>query len=131
MDIENKCPSCGAIMEDGVCDYCGYKDTRNANNQNQQQSDPQQVNIYQQTVYTSPKTTVSQKDWLVTLLLCIFLGWLGIHKFYEGKIGMGIIYLLTGGVFGICWIIDIIKILLNKEKDKGGLVIHRELSRYL
>lgn len=45
------------------------------------------------------------------LLLCIFLGGLGAHKFYEGKTGMGILYLFTGGLLGIGWIIDIIAIL--------------------
>lgn len=47
----------------------------------------------------------------VALLLCIFLGLFGAHKFYEGKIGMGILYLLTAGLFCIGWIIDIISIL--------------------
>ena len=43
----------------------------------------------------------------------IFLGVLGGHKFYEGKVGMGILYLFTGGLFCIGWIIDII-VLLTK-----------------
>lgn len=41
-------------------------------------------------------------------ILCLFLGFLGVHKFYENKIGMGILYLLTGGLFGIGWFVDII-----------------------
>lgn len=48
------------------------------------------------------------KDRVVTLLLCAFLGYLGIHRFYEGKIGSGIIYLLTGGLFGIGYVVDFI-----------------------
>lgn len=47
----------------------------------------------------------------VALLLCIFLGAFGAHKFYEGKIGMGILYLFTGGLLCIGWIVDIFKIL--------------------
>lgn len=50
---------------------------------------------------------------LVAFLLCLFLGYLGIHKFYEGKILMGVIYLFTLGVFGIGWVIDLIVILLK------------------
>ena len=44
------------------------------------------------------------------LLITVFLGGLGVHRFMAGKIGTGIIWLLTGGVCGIGWIIDIIKV---------------------
>lgn len=47
----------------------------------------------------------------VALLLCFFLGFIGAHKFYEGKAGMGILYILTFGLFGIGWFIDLIVIL--------------------
>lgn len=50
------------------------------------------------------------KNKWVALLLCIFLGGFGAHKFYEGKIGMGILYIFTLGLFGVGWIIDIISI---------------------
>ena len=52
----------------------------------------------------------SDKNWLITLLLSIFLGYLGIHRFYAGKIGTGILQLITGGGFGIWALIDIIVI---------------------
>lgn len=52
-------------------------------------------------------------DKLVALLLCVFLGMLGAHKFYEGKIGQGILYLFTGGLLGIGWLIDIVAILFK------------------
>ena len=41
------------------------------------------------------------KSKTVTLILCIFLGYIGVHRFYTGKIGTGILYLLTGGIFYI------------------------------
>ena len=47
----------------------------------------------------------------VAFLLCLFLGPLGIHKFYDGKIGMGILYIVTCGLFGIGVLIDLIKII--------------------
>ena len=50
-------------------------------------------------------------DKWVALLLCIFLGFLGGHKFYEGKAGMGVLYIFTGGLFGVGVIIDLITIL--------------------
>lgn len=51
------------------------------------------------------------------LILCVFLGFFGIHQFYIGRKGKGFIYLFTLGIFGIGWILDIILILLNKFKD--------------
>ena len=62
----------------------------------------------------------SDKNWVVALLLCIFLGYLGIHGFYVGKVGTGVLMLLTGGVFGILWIIDVIMILVGSVTDKAG-----------
>ena len=51
------------------------------------------------------------KNKWVAFCLCFFLGFLGAHKFYEGKAGMGILYLFTGGLFGIGALIDLIVIL--------------------
>ncbi len=55
------------------------------------------------------------KNKWVALVLCIFLGFLGGHKFYEGKAGMGILYLFTGGLFGIGVIIDFIALLFKSN----------------
>ena len=66
---------------------------------------------------------VSQKSKNTDLLLCIFLGTLGVHRFYEGKIGTGILWLCTLGLFGIGWVVDIVLIVTNKAKDKNGLPI--------
>jgi TM2 domain-containing membrane protein YozV len=65
-------------------------------------------------------SNVSPQNWVAALLLCIFLGGFGIHRFYVGKIGTGILMLLTAGVFGILWIIDIIMIAIGSFTDKGG-----------
>lgn len=56
----------------------------------------------------------SRSKW-TAFLLCFFLGGLGAHKFYEGKTGMGILYLLTVGIFGIGWLIDTIVLLFKPD----------------
>ena len=66
---------------------------------------------------------MSSKSRLAALLLCIFLGGLGIHRFYAGKIGTGIIWLLTGGLFGIGALVDLIMIICGNFKDKSGVAI--------
>lgn len=47
----------------------------------------------------------------VAFALCLFLGVVGGHKFYEGKAGMGILYIFTLGLFGIGVLVDLITIL--------------------
>ena len=51
----------------------------------------------------------------VAFVLCLFLGCLGAHKFYEGRTGMGVLYLFTMGLFGIGWVVDIIAILCKPD----------------
>lgn len=60
------------------------------------------------------KSSQPQKNKWIKLILCLFLGCFGAHKFYEGKKGMGILYLLTCGLFGIGWFVDLILILIEK-----------------
>lgn len=66
---------------------------------------------------------VEPKNKIVALILCIFLGGLGIHRFYVGKIGTGILWLLTGGLLGIGWLVDIIMIAVGSFKDKSGAAL--------
>lgn len=57
---------------------------------------------------------------IVALILCILLGLLGVHRFYLGYNGLGILYLLTLGLFGIGWLIDIILLIIpNGLTPKG------------
>ena len=72
---------------------------------------------------TKLKRKESEKDWITTLLLCIFVGGLGIHRFYVGKKGTGILYLFTGGVLGIGTIIDLITIVCGDFTDIEGKII--------
>ncbi len=65
------------------------------------------------------------KDWLTTLLLAIFLGGFGVHRFYTGHIGIGIAQLLTLGGCGIWSLIDIIMIATGSFKDAEGNALIR------
>jgi len=62
----------------------------------------------------------SKKNYIVMILLCFFLGGLGIHRFYVGKIGTGILMIITFGGLGIWALIDLIMIIVGKFKDKEG-----------
>ena len=94
------CPRCGQYFDNDTryCSRCGVPTVTGAPNTSEYYNPP--------------------KDWLVALLLCIFLGELGIHRFYCGKIGTGILWLLTGGCFGIGWLIDVIMIACGSFTDK-------------
>ena len=67
----------------------------------------------------------SQQDWLVALLLCFFIGVIGAHRFYVGKIGTGILMVFTLGGLGIWTFIDLILIIVGKFKNKDGEVLSR------
>lgn len=109
------CKHCGAkIPEDAViCTACGRQvETVKSeaaqpsvviNNSNMNSN----VNANFNGRYGRPKN-----KW-VALLLCLFLGVIGAHKFYEGKTGMGILYLFTAGLFGIGALIDLIALLFK------------------
>ncbi len=76
-----------------------------------------QIHVVQTRPVASPKSRT------VALLLCLFLGVLGIHRFYVDKIGTGLLYLCTYGLFGIGPFIDLILILTGSFTDGQGLPV--------
>ena len=66
-----------------------------------------------------------QKEWLITLLLSIFLGIYGVDRFYLGHTGLGVAKLLTCGGLGIWWLIDVIMILQMKMLDASGQPLNK------
>jgi len=108
------CTKCGAPMKAQdinkfVCEYCG-------NTVQIEQKTP----ILQRIVKAPDNNDSERKDWLTTLLLCIFFGYLGIHRFYTKDIVIGVVQFLTFGGCGIWALIDLIMILTNSYKDGNG-----------
>ena len=72
-----------------------------------------------------PTESTSPKSRLATTILAWVLGGLGVDRFYTGHIVLGIVKLLTGGGFGIWWLIDFIMAVAGKRKDKNGQIISK------
>lgn len=112
MPLAKFCANCGNKIDEktSFCSQCGAKrDSLGSIN--------------------SPERTlaISEKSGLTTFLLCLFLGTLGIHRFYVGKIGTGILMLLTSGGLGIWYLYDLINIVCNNFTDKAGNTV--EITR--
>ena len=74
------------------------------------------------------KEEKSKKSWIVSFILCFFLGIFGIHNFYVKKIKKGIIQMITLGGLGIWVLVDLICIIQQKYKDKDGNIILKKES---
>ncbi|RUR04542.1 DUF4864 domain-containing protein [Legionella sp. km772] len=116
MTVMHNCPSCGAKLKDDdsqFCPKCGAKIPEKV------LLDPNNINEVE-----------SRKSGRQALLLCIFFGPLGIHRFYVGKFFTGMLTLLTGGFLGIWTILDLIRINQNKFTDKEGntLIVAHNVS---
>lgn len=95
--------------------------------QPQPAAQPQVIVVQQpQQMATGPQIipTGSRKDTTVAYLLWFFLGWLGIHRFYTGHIGTGVLWLLTGALCGFGWIIDIFLIPGMVREANGRVIIY-------
>lgn len=97
-EFVKKCPQCGAPLDDNasVCKYCGESISGQQRVQQQYEAPP----VYQQQVYQQPPVqpaNPSTKSKTTAGILAILLGGIGVHKFYLGRIGMGILYIL------FCW----------------------------
>ena len=71
---------------------------------------------------------VSDKSRLVATLLCGILGTFGVHRFYVGKIGTGLLMLVTFGGFGIWYVIDLVLIIVGSFRDCEGRRVYEWLE---
>lgn len=132
-----QCKHCGAEVgsEYRLCPYCRteleYPTQNNGGSQptiivqnviNGTDTTQAQKQVHNIT-YNQPNTMCSKKSKALTLILVILLGYVGAHHFYVGKVGLGIVWLFTGGLFGFGWIYDIIKVASGTFKDGNGLPI--------
>jgi TM2 domain-containing membrane protein YozV len=74
---------------------------------------------------TTTAAQTGQKSWVVALILCLFVGMLGAHRFYVGKIGTGVLQILTFGGLGVWVLVDLIMIIVGKFADKDGRALAR------
>ena len=120
------CRNCGKEIDDKavICIHCGVAT---------KDSDSQQPVIHIVNNNTNTNTNqnynggskfryVRKNKW-VAFFLCLFFGYFGIHRFYVGKAGTGLIWLFTAGLCGIGWIYDLIMIFFGNFRDKNGFKV--------
>lgn len=109
------CRHCGAKIPEAavICTACGcqVEEMKGAHEQPSIVINNANTNSNVNTNQNGVMFMATAKNKWVAFLLCVCLGFFGAHKFYEGKIGMGILYLFTGGLFTIGWFIDCIVLL--------------------
>lgn len=126
-----KCPNCAAALrdDDRYCRYCGGQvASPQPMTAPPPPPSPAPVVVHVHNTYTPPPVSGGLPNWAVrsdksrwaAFFLCLLFGGLGFHRFYLRKVGSGILYLLTGGVFGIGWVIDLITILVGGMRDHEG-----------
>lgn len=112
-----KCNDCGSTRfektENGYkCKYCGNIQDIIRTEVKKPEQKTQETEVKQeqeQEGKVAPiKFTEKFKSALISLLICVFGGWFGLHKFLKGQIFWGIVYAVSGGLFGVGYVIDII-----------------------
>ncbi len=109
------CKHCGAKIPAAavICTQCGCQVEEIHKTAEQPQIVINNANNNTNTNINAAMFGVRVRNKWVAFCLCLLLGYLGAHKFYEGRAGMGILYLFTFGLFGIGWFIDCIVLLFK------------------
>ncbi len=106
------CPQCGTEYYSKACPECGYIPMQAQSRSASVQDAPPAERVIHEVEYVTVPAGKRCDKW-VSFLLCFFLGYLGVHKFYERRIAAGIFYIFTLGFFGIGVLIDLILILFK------------------
>ena len=116
------CERCGANIDPAKrqCAYCGFYPEKLQPPPQAAEPPPVIYHIHHHQVAHNGRPLLSSKNRRTALLLCLAGGYLGAHKFYVGKVGAGILYLLTFGLFGFGWVVDLITIALGSSTDRWG-----------
>ena len=118
------CSKCGKeILDEAVvCIHCGCAVPKQSNVESALEGAAESLEEAAQ----SAKSAISnikpsgQKSGVVALVICFFFGYLGIHRFYSGHIGIGVAQLLTFGGCGIWALVDLIIIIAGNYTDSEG-----------
>ncbi|MEG1777499.1 MAG: TM2 domain-containing protein [Angelakisella sp.] len=142
------CPKCNKDFDTRFCPSCGYSPdvsesagtvTAVANSQSTTSRQPDNETAQPQAAYQPPPIIINNNNtasasatavvagnngvpkhkW-VAFFLCLLFGMFGVHRFYVGKVGTGILYLLTLGFLGIGIALDLFMILMGSFTDKRG-----------
>lgn len=113
----HRCPCCGAILKSDNCEYCGFVRHR-------QQTAPD----FSKTAgdflnKTAERISKTNEHRLILIVLWLLFGCIGAHQFYAGRPVLGILYLFTGGLFGIGYLVDGVRILTGRFTDNEGNII--------
>lgn len=104
------CKYCGKKVPEQavVCVHCGCQIKELASSEPKYTAPPPKVIVNNVNNNANISHNGHAKNKWVAFSLCLFGGYLGLHKFYEGKILLGLVYMFTGGLFGIGWFVDTI-----------------------
>lgn len=125
LDYDKLCKWCGEELKqpEGICPKCDVEDNGNKAIGKRRSEIKANNNLLDVIVENAIRPKAEGYDWFITLLLCFFVGFLGVHRFYTGSMLLGVGQLLTFGGCGLWTMVDFALILMNTYKDGNGRLL--------